>query len=117
MPTPFDTTSTLHSRIADAASGDAAAAEIDNRAGVSALSAGLRRCQLVHARELADLLLAHGGRADADGSFMSAVHKAALNVRVALGADDAETLTRQREFHEVSVANTGTVGGLKKSAR
>ncbi len=97
MPTPVETISTLHTKITDAAKGYEEAMTIGNHASVASLCAELRQRHLAHAHELAGLLLARGGRADGDGSFMSVVHKAALNVRFAISADETSLLPGLRD--------------------
>ena len=97
MPTPIEIISTLHTKIADAAKGYEDAMSIGSHESVASLCAELRQHHLSHAHELAGLLLARGGRADGDGSFMSLVHKAALNVRFAISADETSLLPGLRD--------------------
>lgn len=97
MPTPSETISTLHTKVVDAAKGYEEAKDIARRDQVGELCAELRRTHLKHAHELAGLLLERGERADADGSFMSTVHKVALNVRFAITADEKSLLPGLRD--------------------
>ena len=97
MPTPSETISTLHTKVVDAAKGYEEAMDIARRDQVGELCAELRRTHLKHAHELAGLLLERGERADADGSFMSTVHKVALNVRFAITADEKSLLPGLRD--------------------
>ncbi|TVP69022.1 MAG: DUF2383 domain-containing protein [Rhodobacteraceae bacterium] len=97
MPTPIEIISSLHTKIADAAKGYEDAMNIGNHAGVRELCAELRKQHLNHAHELAGLLLERGERPDGDGSFMSFVHKAALNVRFVISADEKSLLPGLRD--------------------
>ena len=97
MQTPIETISSLHTKIADAAKGYEEAASIGNHTNVKALCADLRQRHMTHAHELAGLLLARGGGTDGDGSLMSVVHKAALNVRFAMSADETSLLPGLRD--------------------
>jgi len=97
MPTPIEIISTLHTKIADAGKGYEEAMSIGNHAAFTSLCADLRQRHLTHAHELAGLLLKRGERADGDGSFMSVVNKAALNVRFAVSADETSLLPSLRD--------------------
>ena len=97
MPTPIEIISTLHTKIADAAKGYEEAMAIGNHESVASLCAELRQNHLTHVHELAGLLLARGAGADGDGSFMSVVHKAVLNVRFTISADETSLLPGLRD--------------------
>lgn len=97
MPTPIEIISALHTKVADAAKGYEEAMTIGNHAGVASLCADLRQRHLTHAHDLAGLLLARGGHPDGDGSFLSVMHKAALNVRFTISADETSLLPGLRD--------------------
>lgn len=97
MPTPIEIISTLHTKVADAAKGYEEAMTIGNHTGVASLCADLCQRHLTHAHDLAGLLLARGGHPEGNGSFMSMVHKAALNVRFTISADETSLLPGLRD--------------------
>ena len=97
MPSPSETISTLHSKVVDAAKGYEEAVDITKRADLSAHCAELRKTHMTHAHELSGLLLERGERPDSDGSYMSMVHKVALNVRFAFTADANSLLPGLRD--------------------
>jgi uncharacterized protein (TIGR02284 family) len=127
MPTPAETISTLHTKIVDAAKGYEEATEIAKRANVGDLCAELRRTHLTNAHTLSGFLVAHDVRPDTDGSYMSVVHKAALNLRFAFTADEKSLLPGLRDgekrileayddvLREVDIAN-GAFSGDEAAA-
>jgi uncharacterized protein (TIGR02284 family) len=97
MPDLTETISALHTQLVDAVKGYEEAKELAKRNPIGSLCADLREVHLKHAHELAGLLLEHGHRPDADGSYMSLVHKAVLNVRFAFTADETSLLPGLRD--------------------
>ena len=97
MPKPSEVLASLHTKVVDAVTGYEEGAEIAKRANVGDLCAELRGVHLAHAHEIAGLLLARGERAEADGSLMGVVHKAVLNVRFSITADEQSLLPGLRD--------------------
>ncbi|MGL4412785.1 DUF2383 domain-containing protein [Roseinatronobacter monicus] len=97
MPTPIETFSTLYTTVIDAVKGYDDAAEIAKRDQVGTLCAELKRTHMTHAHDIAGLLLERGERPDADGSYMSVVHKIVLNARFMITADEESLLPGLRD--------------------
>ncbi len=97
MPDVAETISALHTQLVDAVKGYEEAESLAKRNPIGGLCTELREAHLKHAHELAGLLLEHGHRPDADGSYMSLVHKAVLNVRFAFTADESSLLPGLRD--------------------
>lgn len=97
MPTPVETISSLHTTLVDAVKGYEEAAELAKRDDLGALSTDLKRVHMHHAHELAGRLLEHGERPDADGSYMTLVHKFALRARFIITADEKSLLPALRD--------------------
>ena len=97
MPTPVETLSTLYTTVVDAVKGYDDAAEIAKRDQVGTLCAELKRRHMTHAHDIAGLLLERGERPDADGSYMSVVHKIVLNARFMITADEESLLPGLRD--------------------
>ncbi|MGY6695728.1 MAG: DUF2383 domain-containing protein [Roseinatronobacter sp.] len=97
MPSPIETLSKLHTTVVDAVKGYDEAADIAKRDKVGALCADLKRTHMTHAHDIAGLLLERGERPDADGSYMSLVHKFVLNARFLVTADEESLLPGLRD--------------------
>lgn len=97
MPTPIETFSSLYTTIVDAVKGYDDAAEIAKRDQVGTLCTELKRTHMAHAHDIAGLLLERGERPDADGSYMSVVHKIVLNARFMITADEESLLPGLRD--------------------
>lgn len=97
MPTPIETLSNLHTTVVDAVKGYEEAAEIAKRAHVGTLCGDLKRVHMTNAHAIAGLLLERGARPDADGSYMSMVHKFVLNARFMVTADEESLLPGLRD--------------------
>lgn len=97
MPTPVETFSTLYTTVIDAVKGYDEAAEIAKRDQVGTLCAELKRTHMTHAHDIAGLLLERGERPDADGSYMSVVHKIVLKARFMITADEESLLPGLRD--------------------
>lgn len=97
MPTPTEILSRLHTQLIDAARGYEDAESAIRQPEISGLCSELRRVHIRHAHEIAGLLAERGARPESDGSLMSVVHKAVINARVALTADDASILPGLRD--------------------
>jgi uncharacterized protein (TIGR02284 family) len=97
MPTPTEVLSRLHAQLIDAARGYEDAEKAIRQPEISGLCSELRKVHIRHAHEIAGLLAERGARPESDGTFMSVVHKAVINARVALTADDASILPGLRE--------------------
>jgi uncharacterized protein (TIGR02284 family) len=105
MPNVAETISGLHTQLVDAVKGYEEAQELAKRDRIGELCGELRSTHLKHAHELAGLLLENGDRPDADGSYMAFVHKAALNVRFAITADEGSLLPGLRDGEKRIVAS------------
>jgi uncharacterized protein (TIGR02284 family) len=97
MPTPVATLSTLYTTVVDAVKGYDEAAKITRRDKIGTLCAELRQTHMGHAHDIAGLLLERGERPDADGSYMSVVHKLVLNARFMITADEESLLPGLRD--------------------
>ena len=97
MPSPIEILSKLHTTVVDAVKGYDEAADIAKRDQVGALCTDLKRTHMTHAHDIAGLLLARGERPDADGSYMSLVHKFVLNARFLVTADEESLLPGLRD--------------------
>ena len=97
MPTPVETLSALHTTVVDAVKGYDEAAKITKRDQVGTLCAGLKKTHMGHAHDIAGLLLERGERPDADGSYMSVVHKIVLNAHFMITADEESLLPGLRD--------------------
>jgi len=104
MPTPTEVLSRLHVQLVDAARGYEDAERATRHPEIGALCAELRGVHVRHAHQIAGLLADRGERPDSDGSFMSLVHKAIINARVTLTADDASILPGLRDGEKRIVA-------------
>jgi uncharacterized protein (TIGR02284 family) len=96
-PTPAEVLSRLHTQLIDAARGYEDAERATRQPEIGALCADLRGVHVRHAHEVSGLLADRGERPDSDGSFMSLLHKAVINARVTLTADDASILPGLRD--------------------
>ncbi len=105
MPEVAETISSLHTQLVDAVKGYEEAQELAKRDPIGGLCGELRGVHLKHAHELAGLLLENGHRPDADGSYMSLIHKTVLNVRFAITADEASILPGLRDGEKRIVAS------------
>ncbi|MCC5964548.1 MAG: DUF2383 domain-containing protein [Natronohydrobacter sp.] len=97
MPTPVETLSALHTTLVDAVKGYEEASKLARRDDLGALSAEIKRVHMNNAHELAGRLLEHGERPDADGSYMTLVHKLALRARFIVTADEKSLLPALRD--------------------
>ncbi|MCC5956528.1 MAG: DUF2383 domain-containing protein [Natronohydrobacter sp.] len=97
MPTPVETLSALHTTLVDAVKGYEEAAKLAKRDALGGLSAEIKRVHMNHAHELAGRLLEHGERPDADGSYMTLVHKLSLRARFIVTADEKSLLPALRD--------------------
>jgi uncharacterized protein (TIGR02284 family) len=82
----------LHTEVIDARNGYAEAIRLAKDPEMTAIFRDLHDLHARHAEALAAALGARGARADDDGSFMSLVHKAVLNVRAAVSGLDENVL-------------------------
>jgi len=97
MPTPVETLSTLYTTVVDAVKGYDEAAKIAKRDQIGTMCAELKKTHMGHAHDIAGLLLERGERPDADGSYMSVVHKIVLNARFMITADEESLLPGLRD--------------------
>lgn len=97
MPTPVETLSELHTTLVDAVKGYEDAANLAKRDAIGAICTDVKRVHMNHAHDIAGRLLEHGERPDADGSYMSLMHKLALHARFIITADEKSLLPALRD--------------------
>jgi uncharacterized protein (TIGR02284 family) len=100
MDTQTEALARLHTRVIDARNGYAEALDLADRTEMIALFRDLHDMHSGHAGALAMAIIDRGGIPGTDGSFMSIVHKAVLNMRAAITGLEANVLPAIRDGEE-----------------
>jgi uncharacterized protein (TIGR02284 family) len=90
----------LHTQVIDARNGYAEALDLADSAEMIAIFRDLHDMHSGHAGALAMAIIDRGGIPGTDGSFMSIVHKAVLNMRAAITGLEANVLPAIRDGEE-----------------
>ena len=100
MDTQTEALARLHTQVIDARNGYAEALDLADRAEMIALFRDLHDLHSSHAGALAMAIVDRGGIPGNDGSFMSIVHKAVLNIRAAITGLETNVLPGIRDGEE-----------------
>jgi uncharacterized protein (TIGR02284 family) len=100
MDTQTEALAHLHTHVIDARNGYAEALDLADRTEMIALFRDLHDMHSGHAGALAMAIIDRGGIPGTDGSFMSIVHKAVLNMRAAITGLETNVLPAIRDGEE-----------------
>jgi uncharacterized protein (TIGR02284 family) len=100
MDTHAEALARLHTQVIDARNGYAEAVDLADSAEMIAIFRDLHDMHSSHAGPLAMAIIDRGGFPGTDGSFMSIVHKAVLNMRAAITGLESNVLPAIRDGEE-----------------